>query len=83
MFRPIWWLRNNKTSRILDIWMNDALDNPTFSEKSDLTIMLNKKRVWIGNYPYAYGSVAGLKRLPSRKTALRLENSIIKWTLEQ
>jgi len=84
LFTPSIWFRINGVSKGLDRWMVEALDNPVFSEVSRYTCKLNGKRIWIANYPYAFGSLdsaAGL--LPRRGTALALRRALMPYALKE
>lgn len=75
-------IRNARTCPILDKWMNDALKKPEFKSDGKYTVMLNGRKIWIGNYPYAYGKLYGDELLPSRSTVKKLRKAHMKWLLE-
>lgn len=75
---PMYWLQNDRTDWELDAILNDLLDKHDPVEKY-LTVMLGKVEVWVGNWPYSYGSPygPGVKEvLPSVATRKRLKASI-------
>jgi len=84
---PSCWLRNYPTSESWDYALNRLLDkySPSVSHMRCHTIMLGETEVWIANKFYAYGHeyrwrqrhFGGFK-LPSRKTAFRLNDAIMK-----
>lgn len=73
------WSRTSRTSETLTRYIEDKLDageQPVLV--SDHTMSLGDLTLWRDNYPYAYGSIWGPKRvdvLPSRATALRLRRA--------
>jgi len=82
LVHPKWWLRNSRINKAWDKWLNDALDDPTYTNPEQYTINLNGVKIWIGNYPYDYGHRFyddlwnEFNYLPSRKTALKLKRSL-------
>jgi len=84
---PSCWLRNYPTSESWDYALNRLLDkySPSVSHMRCHTIMLGETEVWIANKFYAYGHEYNWGRypryefkLPSRKTAFRLHDAVMK-----
>jgi hypothetical protein len=78
IFRPNFWLRNYPTDERWDKEVRSLLDSGFVPIANDcFSAQLGKYRIWIANYPYAFGSPTtavghGVDVLPSRKTQLRL-----------
>lgn len=71
---PDCWLRNYSYSDYADLFINSSLDaGHVLKIKSRYSAELNGKELWIGNYPYAYGSIGLFDGLPSRRTVFRLK----------
>lgn len=71
---PKYWLQNAPTNYEWDSILNDLLDKHT-PEKRNLTVFIGGIEVWVGNWPYAYGSPyhRGVKDvLPTVETRKRL-----------
>lgn len=73
----IYFITNNifKVSKEYDKLLNDLMDKETPIEVSYLTMKFKDKnfKIWIGNYPYAYGSeYPSATVYPSMKTRKRL-----------
>ena len=71
---PTTWIQNYPTSREWDTALNLMLDN-NFPVKrtSGYVITLGSTKIWVGNYPYAFGyPYSGPKVLPKVKTRKRL-----------
>ncbi len=87
LLHPSCWTRNFRTNIEWDAYLNVMLDNPHFSRLSGFTIHLNKVPVWIGNFPYAYGSLfpsgADSNKLPKRSTVWRLHDAVEKHRREE
>lgn len=84
MLYPPHWGRNFTFDPVWDKELNSLLDSgakihrPRYRE-----IMVGETRVWISNYPYAYGTkiqsgtiCTRASRMPSRRTVLRLRRLI-------
>jgi hypothetical protein len=70
----------NKYSKEYDTLLNDLMDQNTAITTSNFTISFETTsfRVWVGNYPYAFGSTYPIDTVyPSMKTRKRLANYII------
>ena len=84
---PRCWLRNYGTSAALSAFINESLDNNhSIDFLLDRIIKLNGKELWIGNYPYAFGSLYErrelIKFLPDRTTVFRLHDALEKELLK-
>ncbi len=78
---PMYWISNGRISRALDRKLNALMDSgvePT--NVSSYTSYLGQYRVWISNYPYAYGSIENIEGMgnvyPYRRTRVRLRRYI-------
>lgn len=73
---PRYWLQNEPTDRYWDAAINLALDS-TLPIVGRLTFTVGKTEVWIGNWPYAYGSQCRASSgLPTVKTRLRIRAAV-------
>jgi hypothetical protein len=75
---PMYWLQNERTDWEWDAILNDLLDKHEPMGES-LTVKVGKVEVWVGNWPYAYGSPYGMNVkdvLPSVRTRKRLRDSL-------
>lgn len=84
LFRPSFWLQNTETDLVWDKKLNELLDNEKIQDISYATVTIGKLEVWIGNYPYAYGSLYNrndLTGLPKRSTRERLRQEVLKFVL--
>ena len=75
---PRCWARNYKTSQTLDSWLKRALLIPAITEIGQHTCKVDGKLLWIENYPYAYGNLRNIRRLPSRGTVFMLHDELLK-----
>ena len=67
-------IRNEWTNKAWDRELREILDNPeSFEHLDDFHVKMNGVNIWICNYPYAFGSRDHDKRLPSRRTCVRLK----------
>lgn len=80
LIHPRFWINIYPVNKSWDKWMNDALDKEAPVENTHLTVKLAGKIIWVGNYPYAFGSEHGksLEVLPNSLTRKRLFDAIIK-----
>lgn len=86
LFMPHFWIMNYKYMESWDKKLNEMLDNVTHLDLEYntisceyLTCEINNVGVWIGNYPYAYGTNWGnqwARVRPSRITVIRLRKFI-------
>jgi hypothetical protein len=69
---------NNIYNEIWDRELNNLLDNYKLKDIDNYTATLNGVEIWIGNYPYAYGTVHtnGHYGRPSRSTIYRLRQRV-------
>ncbi len=79
-FLPKYWCQNHPTSKTWDRILNDLLDKHevVISSNSRLTVTIGGIEVWVGNYPYAYGSPYEHQMLPKVATRMRLEECVLK-----
>ena len=84
LFKPKFWRMEYPYSRQWDDKLNEMLD------KENNVRVINEFRadvggikVWIGNYPYAYGNPELVDIRPSRATIERLHKAVIKSVLEE
>jgi hypothetical protein len=84
LIRPEFWVMNYDFHPAWDRKVNDTLDNVTnakFSYNTPceeyLTCEINGLSIWIGNYPYGFGTfgIHGTQR-PSRATIVRLKRFV-------
>lgn len=85
---PNHWIRNYPTSSSWDKELNELLDDPNTKIEHyhhGFNIKINNdKLVWVGNYPFAYGSYYGtIKKfgqgnecLPRRATCVKLKEIV-------
>jgi hypothetical protein len=77
--RPSFWLQNEPTCPFLDEWIRDHINSGTLIERySEHYVIIDKRKVWVANYPYAYGSVSGQNALPRGMTRKLLRDCIAK-----
>lgn len=65
--------------------LNDALDKWPITDIGDYTCKIGPYKVWLGNFPYAYGRLysPNLERIPKRSTRQRLFQAIVAAAIEQ
>lgn len=80
LLKPRYWIQNYKTNWDWDGILNDLLDKYEPEDVSPLTVRLGKVVVWVGNWPYAYGTAhfPSADVLPSVETRKRLRNRVPK-----
>jgi len=84
LFKPSFWLSNERVDYQWDKKLNELLDNPKFKFKDEYTINLNGYSIWIQNYPYSYGRNHRISPfLPKRWTRERLNYEVNKFLAEQ
>jgi hypothetical protein len=69
------WIQNAKTDWLWDELLNKALDQHGATRSSSYTAKVGSMEVWIGNWPFAYGSPHRpheAEMMPSVKTRRRL-----------
>lgn len=83
LITPGCWMRSRPTNKVLDAWMIQALKKPEFSKLSEYSVFLNGKKIWIKNYPYAFGNLYdyGNWGLPSRSTVFSLFDAICAYSV--
>lgn len=84
LITPSCWIRNYQTSKNWDKKFLKLLEENKWGSPDQYTACLGDIVIWIANYPYASFnpcSTAGLRVLPSRKTAMyareRLEQDLL------
>jgi hypothetical protein len=82
------YIRNHRTSKIHSQKINQLLDDPDTGLILDpsisgvvYTILLGDLRLWVGNFPYAYGYVWDFfersnRHMPDRATVFRLRQVV-------
>lgn len=77
-FWPLYWFQNSQTSREWDRMLNYLLDHHEVIQDSDLSVKIGPVTVWVGNWPYAYGSpwTPEIDVLPTVKTRKRLRSLV-------
>ena len=76
IFDPRFWLRNERVSREWGELLEAQLDVSDISALGPLYANIGGVKVWIENWPYAYGSRAHSSCLPPRRTAIRLRKAV-------
>jgi hypothetical protein len=71
IFRPKFWLMNDRYDKDWDNEFNMLLDEHTFSNIGDYTSKLGDTEIWITNYPFACFRKRYINKRPSRLTILR------------
>lgn len=89
---PTFWIMNHRYNKNIDLFVNHLIDNFEIISNDCYTCTFNdeyKTVLWIGNYPYAYGTiystklkVAGQGR-PSRMTVQRLYDKVDEYIAEK
>jgi hypothetical protein len=83
LFKPQYWLMNYAYNKEVDKIINDLLDKheltfktiPYAPYKSEYVCMLGDAKIWVGNIPYAFGTLHETELenyRPSRLTIQRL-----------
>ena len=84
---PGYWLQNFPTNLVWDEFVSKAIDEDRVKAISQHYAAIGGMRVWIENYPYAYGrpvGVAGLSNiLPTVKTRKKLRAALMDMALKQ
>ena len=86
IINPRWWIMNDSYSPIWDKKINDLLDKYKFEPDGhkNITAKLGDLTIWLGNYPYAYGTLYNINNIsytftissgprPSRYTIWRMK----------
>ena len=73
-FLPQYWIQSDPTCKLWDAKLNKLLDEHELIVISNCRGKLGGVEVWLENYPYGYGSLAGTSggALLMVKTRLRL-----------
>jgi hypothetical protein len=80
LFKPDYWFMNKKYNEEVDKIINDLLDKyeltiSTKSYENSYVCMLGNAKIWVGNIPYAFGTLYNTELddyRPSRLTIQRL-----------
>ena len=75
LFRPSFWISNNHTCIVWDAELCELMDDDAdVSTINKFTVKIGNYQVWVGNYPYAFGSNHDnpYHSLPKRRTRERL-----------
>ena len=79
IFSPSYWFMMNKYSKEWDRFVRDAIDGDDIEFDGLYRAKANGVEIWIGNYPYSYGSpYDGPGVRPSRGTIKKLFNHHVK-----
>jgi hypothetical protein len=75
-FLPRYWSQNDRTDYEWDGLLNDLLDIEQPLKISDHYCKIGDFKIWISNWPYAYGNLEGSDCLPSVSTRIRLKREL-------
>jgi len=80
LFNPAIWFLNYPVSKKWDKLLNEVLDSPNLHIKQEgpYTVSINGLKVWVSNYPYAYGTPYLIHASPRRTTILKLKKMMDK-----
>ena len=87
VFKPSYWLMNNRHSKEVDKLMNHLLDNFEFTDIKSCTAKLGDVTIWIENqpyscmYPYIHGKIQFSR--PSRLTIKKGIDKLNKSMMEE
>jgi hypothetical protein len=76
---PLYWIMNHGYNHDWNKKLNELLDSNNVDFLfSSYRVDIGDSDVWIGNYPYSYGTtkVMGREVRPSRRTILRLKKVV-------
>lgn len=82
---PSFWIMNHRYNKVVDLFINHLIDNYEIISNDCYTCTFNDEYetvLWLGNYPYAYGTLYSTKLLvasqgrPSRMTVQRLSDKV-------
>lgn len=74
-----WWLSNSPTHYGYDAWLREQLAKPNpISKRAEHTVEISGYKIWISNYPYAFGGIYGRgpQVLPRKRTRKMLYDMI-------
>lgn len=89
---PSFWIMNHRYNKVVDLFINHLIDNYEIVSNDCYTCTFNdeyKTVLWLGNYPYAYGTLYSTKLLvasqgrPSRMTVQRLSDKVDEYLAEK
>lgn len=89
IFKPSYWLMNQRYDESVDIIMNGLMDKYEFTNITDYTAYLGDTEIWVCNQPYACMvprsllSTARASRLTIQKGIRKLQETKVKLALEQ
>jgi hypothetical protein len=73
LLHPRYWVRNERTSKTLNDWCIEKLNDGTkFTNIDNYTANLDGKELWISNHPYNSFELRGISALPKRRTSYEL-----------
>lgn len=75
-FTPGFWMQNYPTDEAWDEALNVALDTHGITSVGYATATVGPFKVWVANYPYAFGRMDGHGCLPKVATRKRLKRMI-------
>lgn len=83
IFKPSYWLMNERYSKLHDDELNRLMDKYKFTRINGYTAYLGNTEIWISNFPYGVGirSVCQRSR-PSRLTIQKMNSKLIKDALD-
>lgn len=75
---PTYWLQHTDTCEAWDAILNNALDHGPVEYNGGHTAVVSGLKVWVSNWPYAFGSPyrRGPEPLPKVATRKRLKKAI-------
>ena len=78
LLRPRHWVRNYSYDENWDAFVRQSISDQKIVVKCEKIAMLSGVPVWIGNYPYAYGTpYPGSYAMPSAQTVDALRSAIV------
>lgn len=74
VIHPSFWTMNYSYNKEVDLIIEIVINKELFGSNDSYTMKVeNLPRIWLKNYPYAYGTIAGLVGRPSIRNILRLK----------
>ena len=89
---PSFWIMNHRYNKTIDLFVDNLIDNHEIVSSDCYTCTFNdeyKTVLWMGNYPYAYGTIYSSKLIvasqgrPSRMTVQRLYDKVDEYIVEK
>lgn len=78
IFRPDYWLMNNRFNKEWDDELKSLLDNYSFRNTGGHYADLGDTKIWVSNHPYASFTKDGNDKRPSRLTIWRAKKILNK-----